>query len=244
MRFPVPRAIKVLSLDAMDTLIGVKEPPGTTYARFAKEFGIQADATALQARFKLGFRKLDAEFPCYGFENIGAAEWWTGLVKFCFAETPGISKKDETLDILGRRLFDYYGTVEPWKLLENDAPHHIANIQAEYDIGICITSNFDSRLRSVLRQFGILQCIDFIVLSGEVGMAKPHAEIFAEIVDYFSLRSPSQVLHVGNDLEKDVHGAQSFGAIGCLYGVQKEVPANVPHVNTLLELDFKEKAHH
>uniref|UniRef100_A0AC34FSZ8 Uncharacterized protein n=1 Tax=Panagrolaimus sp. ES5 TaxID=591445 RepID=A0AC34FSZ8_9BILA len=134
------------------------------------------------------------------------------------------------------KLYNYYETPEPWKLLENNAVEHLENIRS-HDISLCLTSNFDSRLRSVLHDFDILQHIDFIALSGEIGKAKPDPAIFNEIMEYFSLSNPQELLHIGDSYEKDYKGALNFGAQCCLYG-SEEALEKIPHINNLGDLKF------
>ena len=237
MKFLVNKNVRVLSLDAMNTLIGLKESPGATYSRFGNEYGISANPEVLNQRFKQSFKDLDQQFPCYGFDSFGASQWWTKLIKQTFGRDFGLGD-EESMNHLCSKLYDFYSTPEPWKLLENDAIEHLERIRSR-DISICITSNFDSRLRSVLLDFDILNHIDFIALSGEVGKAKPDPEIFKEIMDYFTLTNPRDLLHIGDSLEKDYQGATDFGAQSCVYG-SAESSKGVPCIDNLGDLEFEQ----
>uniref|UniRef100_A0AC34QRP3 Haloacid dehalogenase-like hydrolase domain-containing protein 3 n=1 Tax=Panagrolaimus sp. JU765 TaxID=591449 RepID=A0AC34QRP3_9BILA len=240
MRFHISKNIRLLSLDAMDTLIALKEPPGTTYARFAKKFGIAADPDVLNSRFPAVFKEVDQRHPCYGFNSFGATQWWFEVIKKCFGEDYHF--KDEAVaEEMCYSLFDYYGTKEPWRLLELDAFKQLDRLRSN-GLSVSITSNFDARLRSVLLEFGILNHVDFIALSGEIGFAKPDPKIFECLLEFFNIESPNQILHVGDSLTKDVEGAANFGAVTCLYRPKDSVKfeGKVPVISTLGDLDFEE----
>ena len=86
MRFHISKSVRILSLDAMNTIIGLKEPPGIIYSRFAKEYGVDANPKALQSRFRPAFKEMEINYPCYGFDSFGPTAWWIKLVKKCFGE--------------------------------------------------------------------------------------------------------------------------------------------------------------
>lgn len=109
-----------------------------------------------------------------------------------------------------------------------------------HGLAVSITSNFDSRLRSILLDFGILNHIDYIALSGELGVAKPDPQVFNGLMDFFNLSSPKEILHIGDSIEKDVQGAADFGAHYCLYGSeQTEEIQGIPVISKLGDLGFK-----
>ena len=75
----------MLSLDAMNTIIRLRQPPGRTYAELAKRVGITADEQRLSADFVKAFKRLEQEKPCYAHGQGGALHWWTCVVRSAFA---------------------------------------------------------------------------------------------------------------------------------------------------------------
>lgn len=65
---------------------------------------------------------------------------------------------------------------------------------------------------NVLERFGFLGQLDGIVLSGEVGVAKPDPEIFEILCQRFGL-SPAKTLFV-DDVERNVVAARAVGLLG------------------------------
>ena len=65
-------------------------------------------------------------------------------------------------------------------------------------------------LRADAESFGLADRVDVIVLSEEVGARKPDPEIYRYCCRQLGVE-PSEAMHVGDDLEKDVQGAAAAG---------------------------------
>jgi len=68
-----------------------------------------------------------------------------------------------------------------------------------------------STLRTVLEQFQILECFDYLVFSDEIGIRKPRPEIFLDALSAVG-GEPATTVHVGDDPVLDVQGGR---AVGC-----------------------------
>src|SRR6266566_3277447 len=94
--------------------------------------------------------------------------------------------------------------VERWALnvgfLEKLQPH----------FQLAVISNFDGRLRFILGQLGISKYFAHIFISSEIGADKPDPEIFRRAVKFIGVR-PNEVLHVGDDSERDWKAAAEAG---------------------------------
>jgi putative hydrolase of the HAD superfamily len=67
-----------------------------------------------------------------------------------------------------------------------------------------------SMLRLVLDRLGLKGYLRVLTFSDEVGLRKPHPEIFRRTLAALGV-SPSESAHVGDDLSTDVAGARAFG---------------------------------
>ena len=74
-----------------------------------------------------------------------------------------------------------------------------------------IVTNGSSSQRVKCQAAGLSQLAPFILVSGEVGYAKPDPRIFADALRSTGLSIPEQVLFVGDNPEADVDGSKSFG---------------------------------
>lgn len=80
-----------------------------------------------------------------------------------------------------------------------------------------VLSNADNVLRQWLVEFDILRLFDDVVVSAEVGMAKPQPEIYALSAERLGLR-PGECVFI-DDLEPNVQGARDAGMQGLNFRV-------------------------
>lgn len=206
-------SIKVLTLDAMDTIIRLKAPVGNVYAEFARRRGINCEGSALMQAFRPNFLRLSDERPCYGHRKEGFLSWWIDLVSSCFKD---IGVKADDLDALSREIFYHFATTAPWELVDVEVRSELEKIRGA-GIRVVIVSNFDSRLRLLLDAFGLASVIDEMFLSGEVGFEKPDARIFCLAAERSGITDFRHMLHVGDRASKDYEGARAIGARALLF---------------------------
>jgi len=83
---------------------------------------------------------------------------------------------------------------------------------------LSVISNFDGRLRFILEHLGISKFFKHVFISSELGADKPDPEIFRRALKVINLK-PEQVLHVGDDAERDWKAARSAGL--CVFKLQR-----------------------
>jgi putative hydrolase of the HAD superfamily len=76
-----------------------------------------------------------------------------------------------------------------------------------------ITNNEPVHQRQKLTTVGLIDAFDGLVISGEVGHAKPSREIFDHAVRALGV-APSRAVHVGDLLDVDARGATQAGIRG------------------------------
>jgi len=76
---------------------------------------------------------------------------------------------------------------------------------------ICNTGRTPGKmLRLVLERLGLARHLSVLSFSDEVGLRKPHPEIFHRTLSALGI-APAEAAHVGDDLTTDVAGARSIG---------------------------------
>ncbi|MDO4433817.1 MAG: pyrimidine 5'-nucleotidase [Alysiella sp.] len=80
-----------------------------------------------------------------------------------------------------------------------------------------ITNGFSVLQRPRLQAQGLLQYIDVLVVSEEVGYAKPDARIFEWALAQMGNPLPAYVLMVGDSLISDIQGAKQVGMKTCWF---------------------------
>jgi putative hydrolase of the HAD superfamily len=88
-------------------------------------------------------------------------------------------------------------------------------------------------LRELMRREGVLDYFDTTIFSDEVGYGKPDTQIFLTAAKKLGLE-PRDILHVGDNIETDVRGAQSAGMKTLLFDY--EVPSGFREQPSLLVL--------
>ena len=80
----------------------------------------------------------------------------------------------------------------------------------ERGLALAVVSNWDCSLRDVLDAAGVLELVDEVVTSAEVGAAKPDPAPFRAAVEALG-REPAEAVHVGDREDNDVRGAEAAG---------------------------------
>ena len=73
-----------------------------------------------------------------------------------------------------------------------------------------VVSNWDVSLHDVLERTGLRPLVDTVVISAELGVAKPDPAIFRAALDRLGAATDG-ALHVGDSVEQDVVGARAAG---------------------------------
>ncbi|MGD0273898.1 MAG: HAD-IA family hydrolase [Gaiellaceae bacterium] len=78
-------------------------------------------------------------------------------------------------------------------------------------LAIAVVSNWDYSLDETLEQLGLIELVDLVVTSAEVGAAKPDPRIFRYAIERLAA-TPERALHVGDE-ESDRAGALAAGML-------------------------------
>ena len=197
--------VKVIFFDAVGTLIHLPRGVGFHYAEVARRLGWNVEADSLGAAFRAVWKGM----PRRASERKPRADddrgWWRELVLRVLRRhelPPGFDQE---------RYFDavYREFTQPgvWSLFP-EAIEALDELAAHHRLAIL--SNFDTRLRTVLAQLGILARFTGIVISSEVGADKPDPWIFQHALNQAGV-SADEALLVGDDPECDVAGARRAG---------------------------------
>jgi putative hydrolase of the HAD superfamily len=75
---------------------------------------------------------------------------------------------------------------------------------------LAVVSNWDVSLHDVLERTGLRALLDAVVISAELGVAKPDPAIFRAALERLGATA-ADAMHVGDSLEADVAGARAAG---------------------------------
>jgi putative hydrolase of the HAD superfamily len=205
--------LAAVTLDAAGTLFGPREPVGVTYARAAARHGIVLDPVATGERFRAAMRAAPPlAFPGLAPDRRHAAEadWWRAVVRASF----GAEATAHGFEACFAELFDHFARPGAWRL-DDDALDTLRALRAA-GLRLAVVSNFDGRLLPLLAGLGIAPLVDGVVPSAAHDAAKPDPRLFHAAARLLGAR-PADVLHVGDDLDLDVHGALAAGFRATLF---------------------------
>jgi putative hydrolase of the HAD superfamily len=218
------RRVRAVFFDAAGTLFRVRGSVGSIYAAVMERHGAQhpgpllADvppggwADYLEERFRRSF----ALAPPPVFQGADARDiprlerrWWRALVAEVMLPAAPFERFEQCFD----ELFEMFRTERGWEL--DPEARAVLDRLTERGLLLGVISNFDSRLRDVLRHLGIAPYFRSVILASEAGIAKPHPELFRAAMRRHHL-GEGEAIHVGDDPESDVEGALAAGMIPVL----------------------------
>jgi len=212
----------VVLLDALGTLVEL-QPPAPRLRALLAQRGFEVDEERAGAAFT-------AEIAYYTEHNLEGSDRARlddlrdrcAEVMMAALELPGLDHASAREVMLGSLEFVAFG----------DVPPALAALAEHRRI---VVSNWDCSLADWLRAAGLLEHVDAVVTSAEVGVAKPGPAIFEHALELAGARAADAV-HVGDSLENDVAGARAAGIRPVLVARDGSAPAGVEAIRSLAEL--------
>ncbi len=102
----------------------------------------------------------------------------------------------------------------------------LASLAGRYRLGLVSNFTHPPAVEQILARVGLERFLDEIIVSGRLGIRKPHPAIFGELTRLLAL-APDEIVFVGDDLQADIVGAQKAGmhAVWMTYRQQLERPS-------------------
>ena len=205
--------IRAAFFDAAGTLFEAREPIGRSYARIARDFGLDAPEDAVAASFRHAFGGAPglAFGPGVRPDDLRRMErrWWRDRVADTFAPLGKFSDFDAYFDAL----FAYFADPRSWIADLEAAP----TLQRLKDDGLKlgVISNFDYRLYRILDGLELTRFFDSITISSEAGYAKPRREVYDAALARAGVVAPDAV-HIGDSEHLDFAPAARIGMAAML----------------------------
>ena len=216
--------VRAVLLDALGTLVEL-QPPAPRLRRLLRESGFDASEEEAGAGFL-------AEIAYYLDHHLEGSdpERLERLRDRCAEEMrralgiDGLDHATARRAMLGSLEFTAYPDVLP----------ALGELR-ERGVALVVASNWDCSLPSWLAPTGILDLVDGVVTSAEVGEAKPSPRVFERALAVARV-SPAEALHVGDKVDNDVQGAAAAGVRAVLLQREGDPPAGVETIRSLPEL--------
>jgi putative hydrolase of the HAD superfamily len=216
--------VRAVLLDALGTLVEL-QPPAPRLRRLLREDGFEVTEEQAAAGFM-------AEIAYYLDHHLEGSdpERLERLRDRCAEEmrralgVPGLDHATARRAMLGALEFTPYPDVLP-------ALGELRGL----GVTLVVASNWDCSLPDWLRPPGILELVDAVVTSAEVGAAKPNPRIFERALAVAGVEA-GEALHAGDKVDNDVEGAAAAGVRGVLVQRDGAPPPGVEAISSLSEL--------
>jgi len=87
---------------------------------------------------------------------------------------------------------------------------------------VIVTNGIADVQRPRLRDSGLDQICSPLIISGELGVAKPHHDFFEHTFDQMGHPSKDQVLMIGDNIHSDIRGGHDYGIDTCWFNPKKK----------------------
>jgi len=198
--------IRAIFFDAAGTLFFLTKTVGDHYAYVAREVGLNLDAQQLDRAFHAAWQQAPRRPAIGGPRENDDKGWWCELVgRVIHQVAPSLSELDR--DNFFEVAYEHFAEPGVWQLYP-EAPEALQKLRPRFQLAVI--SNFDGRLRFILQHLGISNYFSYIFISSELGADKPDPEIFRRALKLIHLKT-DEVLHVGDDPERDWNAASAAG---------------------------------
>ena len=189
--------IRAVTFDIGGTLIQPWPSVGHVYAEVARRHGVKdVSPEFLEARFKAAWR---------GRKHFNETRTgWQELVDEAFH---GLAAQPPSATFFPE-LYERFAHAEAWRIFDDVLP--TLDALAARGVRLGVISNWDERLRELLRRLHLDAYFESIIISCEVGSSKPAPVIFEQAAARLDL-PPASILHVGDSMEMDLQGARAAG---------------------------------
>ena len=190
-------SIRAVTFDVGGTLIEPWPSVGDVYAEVAGRHGLKGiSPESLNRQFAAAWRNQK------NFKHSQSE--WAELVKTTFQ---GFTDSPPTKEMFAD-LYARFAEPSAWRIFDDVLATLDALASGGFKLGVI--SNWDERLRPLLRQLKLCDYFEAIIVSHDVGFAKPSPLIFQHAAEKLAL-APGAILHVGDSPEMDVEGARASG---------------------------------
>jgi len=188
------------------TLFYLNGTVGDHYALVGSEVGLGLDANQLDRAFYSAWNKTPQRAAIDGPRENDDKGWWHELVDLVLDQVaPSLSELDH--DNFLEIAYEHFAEAGVWELYP-EVRGVLEELQPRFRLAVI--SNFDGRLRLILQHLGVSKFFSHVFVSSELGADKPDPEIYRRAVMLMKLH-PNEVVHVGDDSERDWAAATAAG---------------------------------
>jgi putative hydrolase of the HAD superfamily len=225
-------SLKAVFIDAGNTLLYEKPSRFEIYAQAARGRGVELTTERMTELMRSAHQALPREIEG-GFRY--SENWFSKYIARIFHEELGLSSDE--LPGVSAELFARFADPRTFRLFPGAL--ELLDGLRRRGLAIGIVSNWSQRLPAILAGLGVDGRVDFVLASAIERVEKPEREIFLRACGRARV-SPSESLHAGDDVKKDVLGARAAGlsSLRVVHGAGsgEDPETGAPRVGSLFEL--------
>lgn len=228
-----PKRIRVITMDVTGTIVSFRGTLTDHYLSAARQCGVTFNESDvdIENAFNRAYKETSIRYPCFGGGTLPAKDWWRICVMRSF-DLAGVGIEQRHQENVFQRIYSRFGSQLAYGAFQDAVPFlNWANRQGV----VCgVASNADERYGdNILPMLGYThENLKFMCFSKDLNVQKPDVKFFSKTMKKAELwlpsssssspsfeedpLLPSQVLHIGNDFEKDFEGAQRAGMFSLL----------------------------
>jgi putative hydrolase of the HAD superfamily len=215
------RRFDAVTLDAMGTLVSIA-PPGPRLQRaLARHLRVAVDLARCEAAMRAEMRHYRA--------HCTLARDASSLASLRL-DCASLLADALALDVSGAELLPALTDAIAFEAYADALP--ALELATAAGLGLAVIANWDCSLPGVLARLGLAEPFTAIVTAAEVGAAKPDPRPFQVALERLGVDA-ARTLHVGDDAETDVAGAQAAGLSAVLLDRGGRAPGSLADLSGL-----------
>ena len=196
--------IEAVTFDAAGTLFFPYPSVGSIYQEVLAKHGLALESSCLEKAFHQAFQQTRKDPSIADPERRERAYWKEVVSQSVQSLAPFPTNFDEIFDLL----WQTFAEGSRWKL--NEDAVELFDFLESQNIPFALLTNWDRRVRSVIRDHHLDQRFSRVFVSSEIGFEKPDPRIFQFAAEALGV-SANRILHIGDHYEQDALGARSAG---------------------------------
>lgn len=231
--------LRCLTFEITGTLICMSVPLGRVYGDALRHYRLPdvPGDDDMKAAFKRAYVSTLKDYPNYGAAaGLSERAWWDNMIRATLDEAGcDAALEEDTYPLIFQRIYSSFGSSEVWAA----CPDGIKAMRHAKEKGLVVgaCSNVYHRyVDSNMPLLGLHKDLDFAATSFACGVQKPHPEIFLHAAKQATTAHrliygadsdtteilPSQMLHVGDNLNNDFLAAKAVGMRALLFDPDPE----------------------
>ncbi len=227
------RAFDIIFFDAGDTLVHPRPSFDGLFVQVCGEHGLEVDGKrvpAVTGTLLAGLTDRQKEGWTFSADPAVSRAFWNDFYSAAVRE---LGADGDTVTLV-RALYASFSDPANYQAFPDVEPALEALKQEGYILGII--SNFEPWLEKLLHQLDLQDYFEHMIISGVVGVEKPHRRIFELALAQAGIPA-SKAAHVGDSIAADVEGAKEAGITPILIDRHgRHAPEGILKVSDLGEL--------